>query len=324
MKQESDIKYTVGIVIVTFNAANHLHRCVTPILESELAPKVLIIDSSSDDETSAIAKKMNLTVHTIERDEFNHGATREIGRKLLATDIVIMMTQDAYPTDKYVIQKLIEPITSGKATIAYARQIPRPGATFFESFPRQFNYPADSHIRSIQDIDHYGVYTFFCSNSCAAYLNSALDEIGGFKSVLISEDYLAIIELLQKGHRIAYVAEAMVEHSHRYSAWQEFTRYFDTGYARMQYKGMHPVIDQPEDRGMDYLQQMIKQLQQNNIFLIPYALYLTFLKWAGYKCGRAFYHLPYWINMHLSSQKQYWQSAYYHQALTCKVNTDEK
>jgi rhamnosyltransferase len=311
MSHHTNSTPTVGIVILTCNAAKHLQRCVAPLVTSDLSARILIIDSSSKDRTPAIAKKMNLTVHTIPRSAFNHGATRELGRKLVGTKIVVMMTQDAYPTDKYVIQKLIDPIVKGEVSVAYAKQIPRPEATFFESFPRQFNYPDRSHIRSIQDIDQYGVYTFFCSNSCAAYLNSALDQIGGFKPVLIGEDYLAIIELLQTGHKIAYVANAAVEHSHRYSAWQEFTRYFDTGYAHRQYRNMHPVIDQTERRGLDFLKQMINQLKQENMLLIPYALWLTAIKWLGYKWGRYAYHLPYWINILFSSQKHYWRSVYY-------------
>lgn len=76
------------------------------------------------------------------------------------------------------VEKLIAPLLEQKASISYARQQPHHGANIFASFARTFNYPQESYVRSMQDMDQYGVYTFFCSNSCAAYRNVALDQVG--------------------------------------------------------------------------------------------------------------------------------------------------
>ena len=118
-----------------------------------------------------------------------------------------------------------------------------PVPLFLKPFRGTLDYPEKSHIRSLQDLQQYGAYTFFCSDSCAAYSNRALEEIGGFPEVLLGEDTVVTAKLLRKGHRIAYVAEAEVFHSHAYSLLQEFQRYFDTGFARRTYQTLIEVSD---------------------------------------------------------------------------------
>lgn len=227
---------TVGIVIPTWNSKKHLRECLKPLLASSLNPKILCIDSSSTDGTAELAKELGAETIIIPKEEFNHGLTREKARLHLNTDIIVMMTDDAYALDNTMLEMLVEPLIQNKASIAYARQLPRKGAKFFESFPREFNYPEKSNIRSIFDLEKYGTYTFFCSNSTAAYLNSALSEIGGFPDVLFGEDTVVTAKLLRKGHKIAYVAEAQVYHSHDYTLKQEFKRYFTMGIARKSYQ----------------------------------------------------------------------------------------
>jgi rhamnosyltransferase len=189
---------TVGVAILTLNAQSHLSHCLSPLLKSPLNPRVLVVDSSSTDLTVGVAREMGAETLLIPREEFNHGLTREKARKHLNTDIVVFLTPDAYACDDQMLNQLVQPIVNDQAAAAYARQLPHQGAGFFEAFPRHFNYPSESHIRGIEDIHQYGVYTFFCSNSCAAYSNQKLDEIGGFRSVLLGEDTVAIAELLHK------------------------------------------------------------------------------------------------------------------------------
>ena len=72
-----------------------------------------------------------------------------------------------------------------------------------------------SHVRSQADRPRYGSYTHFCSNAAAAWSSAALDRIGGFKPTLVSEETIAVGRAAGAGERIAYVAEAVVDHAHR-------------------------------------------------------------------------------------------------------------
>ena len=193
-----DSENKVGVLVLTCNAEKHLQRCLEPILQSPLRPKILVIDSSSTDQTRDIAARLGVQVVVIKPDEFNHGATREQGRKLLNTEVVVMMTQDAYPIDAEMLEFLVRPVFSGQCSISYARQVPHQGADLIESFQREFNYPAESQLRGLEDIKKYGVYTFFCSNSCAAWSNPASSRI----EYRLSLNWKESIEVIStsKGH----------------------------------------------------------------------------------------------------------------------------
>lgn len=299
---------SVGIVIPTFQAIKHLPHCLPPLLQSPLKPRVLVIDSSSTDGTATLAKEMGAEVLVIPQQEFNHGTTRERGRQYLKTEIVVMMTQDAYATSPDMLEKLICPILEQQASVSYGRQIPHAEAGFFEAFPRYFNYPETDHIRSLQDISIYGVYTFFCSNSCAAYLNRALDEVGGIPSVLFGEDTVVVAKLLHRHHKIAYVALAEVKHSHRYSLKQEFSRHFDIGLARYSYQDLLSIAGKDTKRGKAYARAMFQELARIDPFLIPYGVAQSLAKLLGYRLGRASLRAPRWFKQLFSSQAYYWKS----------------
>ena len=300
---------SIGVIIPTFQAAKHLRHCLPPLLQSPLKPRVLIIDSSSTDGTAAIAREMGAEILVIPQSEFNHGTTREKGRQYLRTSIIVMLTQDAYAVSPDLLGHLVKPLLEQQASIAYARQLPHQGSGLFAAFARDFNYPPTSHLRSLADISTYGVYTFFCSNSCAAYLNAALDEIGGFPSVLFGEDTVVVAKLLHRQHRISYVAEAEVFHSHDYTLKQEFCRHFDMGLARHLYKDLLAISGcSDHQRGKTYVQALLKKLWQKSPSTIPYAFFQTIAKFCGYRFGQACLHAPLWLKKTLSSQKHYWKN----------------
>lgn len=298
----------VGIAIITHNAKHLLPKSLPPLLNSTVKPKVLVVNSSSQDGTVELAKEMGAETLIIPRPSFNHGTTREIARKALNSEIIVMTTPDAIATSLDTVEKLIEPIVSGKASASYARQIPHDGSDLFEAFPRSYNYPYESHLRSLKDLPIHGSYLFFFSDSFSAYKNSALEQIGGFKEVLTGEDVVAIAKMLHQGHSIAYAADAIVKHSHRYTLKQEFKRYFDTGLAREEYKQLIQTGGKDEKRGSAFTQALFQKVAQEQPHMLPYAVLQTLAKFIGYKIGQHSLHAPLWFKKALSSQDFYWTS----------------
>lgn len=301
-------KLTIGVAVITHNSKQHLLRCLPPLLQSPIKPRILVVNSSSKDGTIELAKDLGAEALVVPRNEYNHGTTRELARQYLQTDIIGMLTPDAYFVDEFAFGKLIDPIINNKAVVAYARQIPHNCADFFEAFPREFNYPLQSHIRSVNDLSQYGIYTFFCSNSCAAYSSKALNEIGGFSPVLLGEDTVAAAKLLYNGYSIAYVAESLVQHSHKYSLLEEFRRSFDTGLARKEYEHLLQAPTGDIHRGFDYLWTMFQRLFKQFPRKIPYGFAHVTSKWLGYHLGKNSSRAPMWFKKWISSQDFYWSS----------------
>lgn len=299
---------TVGVAVITHCAKHHLSHCLPPLLQSSIKPKVLVVNSSSEDGTVEKALLMGAETLVVPRRSFNHGSTRESARHKLATDIVVMMTPDAYATDSSMLEKLVTPILQGEVSLTYARQIPRDNASFFESFLRSFNYPSKSHIRNIEDSSLWGVYNYFCSNSCAAYCSVALDSVGGFPTVLTAEDTLTAATLLRKGYKIGYVAEAIVKHSHSYTLLEELKRHFDTGFVRKQYKELLDFGATDVQRGRQYFLELNRALIKDQPWLLPYAWIHTTVKFLGFVLGARGGKLPLSVVKRLSSQDFYWES----------------
>jgi len=251
---------------------------------------------------------MGAEVLLVPRHAFNHGSTRELARRVLGTGIVVMMTPDARPLGPDLVGNLVRPIVNGEASVAYARQIPRKDANFFEAFPRHFNYADKSEMRSIEDVRRLGPRTFFCSNACAAWSNVALDSIGGFSSTLSLEDTIAVVKLLHAGHRIAYCANAVVEHSHAYTLIQEFKRQFDTGYVRAEHRQRLFAGGGDERAGANFTAEMLARLRRERPGAIPYAMANLASKYLGYRIGYHGHWLPLWLKRQMSAQDFFWQN----------------
>ena len=309
IENKGGARASVGVVVLTHQAKEHLQHSLPHIIHSPVKPRVLVVNSSSRDGTVELAQQMGAETLVIPRQELNHGLTRERARKHLDTEIVVMMTPDAYPTDAGTLARLIAPVVQGRAAAAYGRQIPHDGADIFEAFPRYFNYPATSHIRSLNDLPHRGVYTFFFSDTFAAYSSRALDDLGGFPAVLTWEDAITAARLLRRGHRVAYVADAVVKHSHRYGLKAEFRRFFDAGYVRRVHKDVFSAPETDHGRGWLFFRKLVRELYRTgSAHLVPYAVLQTGVKLAGYRMGKFGPRLPLAVKKRLSSQDYYWTS----------------
>ncbi len=252
----------VGVVVITHRARHHLRHCLPFLLDSPLRPRVLVVNSSSDDGTVEEAKRLGAETLVIPRLEFNHGLTRERARRLLGTPVVVMLTPDAYPLDEGFLERLTAPVRSGLAAVAYGRQLARPEADLIERFGRDFNYPPSSEIRSKQDEARHGTFNHFCSNACAAWSNKALDAVGGFPPTLVSEDTIVTAQLIQAGENVAYVADAVVIHSHGMGLKDEFTRHFDIGYTRRLYAHLLRQGERDEARGWDFARGLLARARR--------------------------------------------------------------
>jgi len=298
----------VHVVVPTLNAAADWRDFAPPLLASLPPEQVLIIDSSSTDQTVTLARNAGFRLHIIQPSEFNHGATRQLAAELLPdADILIYLTQDAVLTSPASIPNLLRPFADPTVAAAYGRQLPRIGAGAIESHARNFNYPAQSDIRGFDSRKHLGIKAIFLSNSFAAYRRSALMAVGGFpKHVIFGEDTVTAAHLLMTGSKIAYVADASVRHSHPYTWTQEFKRYFDIGVLHTRERWLKESFGGPGGEGKRFLISEISYLRREDPLRIPSALFRTGLKLLGYKLGSSERNLSLAVKRRLSMHRRFW------------------
>lgn len=305
---EGSAEPRVGVVVVTHRARGLIDRCLAPLLRSPLRPRVLVVNSSSGDGTVERARDAGAETLVVPRRTFNHGLTRELARRHLGTPVCVMLTPDAFALDDGFLERLTAPVRQGVAAVAYGRQVPRGDAGIVERLGRAFSYPEASHLRCLTDWPRYGSYTHFCSNACAAWSNPALDAIGGFKPTLVSEETIAVAELLARGESIAYVAEAVVEHSHPQTARDAFRRQFDVGYTRRLYDWLLIARERDQVRGRRFARAVLREAGRRDARALPAVLAQLAAAWLGYRAGLAGPRLPRGLARRLSGQDYYWTS----------------
>ena len=308
---EKWMDYSVDVLIPTYHSDEKFERLIEMLQHQTIKPrKIYILNTIEDNEEDQPLPDLpddNIEVIPIKKRDFDHGGTRRYGASLSDADILMCMTQDAVPTDEYLIEKLLEPYADEYVSATYGRQLPDKTADSIEEFTREFNYPKNSFIKSKLDVDRLGIKAYFCSNVCATYRNREYKRLGGFvKKTIFNEDMIMAGAMIEAGYKIAYCADAKVCHFHRYSYLQQLSRNFDLGVSHNQY----PEIfygKKSESEGIRLVKETWDYLiDKKEYLLIPDLIMTSGFKFIGYQLGKRYHLLPKDLVVHLSMNKSYW------------------
>lgn len=302
-----DFKF--ALCVPTLNAGKTAALLLRSVAQQKCQPsEVLIVDSDSDDASVELFRAIGARIVVISRTEFNHGRTRQLAVEMLPdNDVIVFLTHDAILAGNDDLERILAYFRDEKVGAAYGRQLPRLGAGEIEAHARLYNYPVHSRVRSAFDIPELGIKTAFFSNSFAAYRRSALQAVGGFPcNVILGEDAYVAGRMLLQGWKVAYCAEAQVFHSHDYSLWEEFRRYFDIGVFHGRESWLRCEFGQPGGEGVRFIRSELAYLRKTRPSLIPAALARNALKLFSYRLGLLERHMPLWLKRRLSLHANYW------------------
>jgi rhamnosyltransferase len=299
----------VGLIIPTLNAGKLWESWLKAFEQQTQKPDyLLVIDSSSSDDTINLARAQGFDVQVIPKSEFNYGGTRQFGVTLLSSvDIIVFLTRDALLASPDAIEKLLAAFADERVGAAYGRQLPHRDAGPIAAHARLFNYPAESQLRGLEDRTRSGIKTVFMSNSFAAYRRSALMQVSGFPvDTIMNEDTYVAGKMLVSGWKIAYCADAQVFHSHDYSLLDEFKRYFDIGVFHTHTPWLQQTFGGASGEGLRFVISELRYLMKHAPWLLPSAVLRAGLKWLAFKLGDLHQGLPQVISRSLSLHKTYW------------------
>jgi rhamnosyltransferase len=122
----------------------------------------------------------------------------------------------------------------------------------------------------------------------------------------MDEDLLFSARAILKGYSIAYVAEAEVFHSHRYTWSQQFKRYFDIGV----FFGDHAWLlgyGKINNEGTRFVKEELCFLRKTGSYLwVPYVLGELLCRYGGYKLGLRHRLMPRICKHAASLHRGYW------------------
>jgi len=300
----------ISLIIPTYNAENYLPTLLQNLKMQTILFELIIIDSSSTDNTVEIAKCYTKNILSIPTGEFDHGGTRTKAAKTATGDILVFLTQDALPYDSHAIENIIIPFENEDVAAVYGRQLAYEKTSSFGKHLRLFNYPTYSHHRTIKDKDRYGIKTAFLSDSFAAYRKTDLERISWFKDgLIVGEDNYAGAKFILCNRTLVYNADAKVYHSHSYTIFEEFTRYFDIGVFHKNESWILRNFGKVEGEGGKYLKSELNYLlRHHKYYSIPEFILRNGIKYLGYKLGKNYKRIPLNLIKKLSLHKSWWEN----------------
>ncbi|WP_404298475.1 glycosyltransferase family 2 protein [Halomonas sp.] len=297
---------SIQVIVPTYNGLDDLKRLVESLPQGL---PLYVIDSSSTDGTLGYLAEEGIDHRVIDQRDFNHGATRQAAvEERPGYETYLFLTQDAYLADPDAIEKLLAHFDDPDVGAVCGRQLPHSDANPLAAHARDFNYPSSSRVKKRGDAPELGLKTAFMSNSFAAYRACALHEAGGFPAhVILAEDMYVAARMLQKGWKIAYSGDARCYHSHNYTAWQEFKRYFDIGVFHAREPWIQEMLGGAGGEGRRYVVSELRYLGLARLHWWPMSLLANAMKLMGYKLGKQHARLlPRWRKW-LSMHQSYWQ-----------------
>lgn len=217
----------ISVIIPTLNAEHEIDGLLIALEHQSIQPvDILIVDSASEDKTIELVRQhKRVRLLKIDRQDFNHGTTRDMALRESRGDFVCFLTQDAVPVSDDYMERLVAPmLDDSDIALVSGRQLPKADARRFEQLVRGFNYPDWPSVRSKCDLEKLGIKTFFASDVCSAYRRTAYLECGGFEHVNTNEDMLMAARFIASGLKVAYEPRAEVYHSHNLTPSQQFAR----------------------------------------------------------------------------------------------------
>ena len=198
--------------------------------------ELVVVDSGSTDGTVELARRHGAAVHTIPKEEFDHGAARNLGVSLAGGEYVAFLVQDALPVDDRWLAAMVEDLDADDAVAGvYGRQIPRP-----ESSPLARavvnDLPTAATERRVQqagddywDLSPATRRLLALFDNVSSCVRRSVWQEHPFERTPFGEDLRWGRRVIEAGHKLVYEPRSAVLHSHERGALYDLRRHYADG-----------------------------------------------------------------------------------------------
>ena len=225
-----------SVVIPTRNGAASLPALLDSIWSQRTmgSLEIIAVDSGSSDDTLDVLAHKAVNVIKIPLAAFDHGGTRNLAIVKTHGEFIVSLVQDARLADENCLEALASPFaTDPKLAGTFARQLTRPDASALtRHYHARWSASAmegrraelaggEDGFERMSPTERFALCTF---DNVASCIRRTVWEAYPFKTTPIAEDLEWAKEVLLRGYSIAFVPDAVVEHSHERSAGYEYAR----------------------------------------------------------------------------------------------------
>jgi rhamnosyltransferase len=303
----------ISIVIPVKNGGGDLARCFDGIAAQVVGEEVeiVVIDSGSTDGSVQEARERGAIVREIPAHEFSHGASRNLGASLASGELLVFISQDAYPVDERWLEHLTGPLREEEPLVGgiYGRQLPHAGARPPERYFLDFLYGSETRRQRAADTHELTMQTTLFSNVNAAMPRSLWERFPFVEDIIMSEDQDWCRRVLLAGFTVVYEPAAAVRHSHNYTLAGAFRRFFDSGASadRAYLAGERESARVLRAAAVRYARgELAWMWRTGQRRWIPYAAVYETVKMVGLLLGANHKRLPVAVKRRLSALPGFW------------------
>jgi rhamnosyltransferase len=239
----------VCIVIPVKNGYPEIKACIEGWLQQSVLPKkILVIDSGSTDNTLAYLSQIpEVEILSIAPEQFNHGATRNLGVVHATTNLLLFTVQDARPVNTQVLATMLNVLENNPKVDAVCGQQIVPHEP--DKNPVDWFRPVDEPTLNIVTLSDHSQFNQLSpeekkqqtawDNVIALYRKTALLK-WPFEAAVFGEDLIWAKTCLLGGGTIAFQHAARVYHYHHETPDFVFRRTLTTLYLRYRHLGYFP------------------------------------------------------------------------------------
>jgi len=294
----------VSIILLTLNAGEKFRKVLKAVFNQTYNNfEVIIIDSSSIDNTLEYVKRYPIKIFKIPRSDFGHGKTRNLGAKLARGRYLVYLSQDAIPTDNNWLANLLVNLKIENVAGVFGRQIPNMTANLLDFFNYNEDYP---NIRKNISIQNFKQNNVIFSDVNSAVKKSIILKYPYPNNVPVSEDWGWALGIIKKNYKLIYEPTAAVIHSHKFNLINTFKVYFDMGVSFSQiyqYENSTYLMLNNKRRFINRIKYLIKNCKYHWVLI---SLVIDTIKFLSVTLGKNYRRLPVFLLKHFSNYPNYW------------------
>jgi GT2 family glycosyltransferase len=211
----------VTVIIVNWNGAAFLERCVRALLDQTVMPhEIILLDNASSDASIEIVERFAAVrlIRSAENAGFARGNNLAIRTADVASEWIALLNPDAF-ADPAWLESLLLAAESRPEFSTFGSKLVSAGDPAVldgigDSYHPSGRVWRNAHGVAVASVEDHGSEIFSACAAACLYRRDAIDALGGF-----DEDYFCYVEdvdlgfrLQLAGHRCWYVPQSVVLH----------------------------------------------------------------------------------------------------------------
>ena len=217
--KKKKLKSKVSVIIPTFNAGVAFEKLLCSLNEQSGLDdlEIIVVDSGSKDKTVDVCKRNGVKLIEITQEEFSHSYARNLGAKYASGDILLFMTQDALPSSKEWVRRMISPLINENIVACSCLEQCPPGTDLFyrcnSNIHNKFMSSA-GEVCSLELVkDTYTLRKYSSLNDTNCAIKASVFRLFQYRNSY-AEDLDLGIRLIKKGYQLKFIKDNPIIHGH--------------------------------------------------------------------------------------------------------------